>query len=279
MSDTHRSHKRVRFVDVAASEAEPAWLREGSAVLSPDVVKVETLRPPEIAPDAAAHPLSPILESLPPPPPPLEPELAPHAFGGPAFSNRPSQLPPRPSQYPPRPSQLPPRPSQYPPRPSQLPPEPIVERARDTSIEELVPRAEEEAHAAISAAVEGFMAARKALLEGAEAELVALVQSIARRVIAKELETDPSIVIGLVRAGLDALGHADRVSVRLGTFWEQAAPELEHQLAQSGVECQIKLDRTLGQYACLLETELGRVDESIEARLDVLMQHLGGGAP
>jgi flagellar assembly protein FliH len=174
-----------------------------------------------------------------------------------------------------RPSQLPRRPSQLPQRPSQLPPDLPLERKTDTLIEDLVPRAEEEAVAAIVEAVEQFGSARSASLEAAELELVQLVKSVARRVIERELLTDPSLVEGLVRAGLEALGQADKVTVRLGPFFADAAPELREKLEQRGVQSVVTVDPALGPYGCMLETELGKVDESVEARLDVLLSHLG----
>lgn len=274
MSKQEPRQKLVRFVDVSTGKVQkPAWLEatpENSTV--PEDLHVETLRPPRV-PYEAAHPLAPILESvLPPPPAVLPPLRAPRAIDPESLGLSASVL--RPSQAP-RPSQLPPRPSQVPPRPSQFPPEAAPERKTDTLIEQLVPRAEEEASAAIVLAVEQFAAARSALLEGAELELIQLVRSIAQRVIERELLTDPGLVDGLVRAGLEALGNADRVSVRLGPFFADAVDDVREKLEQRGLDASVSVDASLGRYGCLLETELGKVDESVEARLDVLLSHLG----
>ena len=273
MSKQEPRQKLVRFVDVSTGKVQkPAWLDvpPGSAVNDEDE-RVETLHPPRV-PYEAAHPLAPILESVLPPPPAVLPALrAPRAIDPESLGLSPL----RPSQAPRRPSQLPPRPSQLPPRPSQFPGESPPERKTDTLIEQLVPRAEEEASAAIVEAVQQFSAARAQLLEGAELELIQLVRSVARRVIERELLTDPSLVDGLVRAGLEALGNADRVSIRLGPFFADAVDDVREKLEQRGVECHVHVDPSLGRYGCLLETELGKVDESIEARLDVLLSHLG----
>jgi hypothetical protein len=268
--------KLVRFVDVSTGKVQrPAWLEQAApgSALNEDDERVETLHPPRV-PYEAAHPLAPILESVLPPPPAVLPALrAPRAIDPESLGLSAGAL--RPSQAPRRPSQLPPRPSQLPPRPSQFPGEAALERKTDTLIEQLVPRAEEEASAAIVAAVEQFAAARAQLLEGAELELIQLVRSVARRVIERELLTDPSLIDGLVRAGLEALGNADRVSVRLGPFFADAVDDVREKLEQRGIECHVNVDASLGRYGCLLETELGRVDESVEARLDVLLSHLG----
>jgi hypothetical protein len=266
LSSERPRQKVVRFVDVSADkQGDPAWLKQMSANtgVGLDDLRVETLRPPRV-PREATHPLSPILESVLPPPPMMH---APKAIDPETFGLSPL-----------RPSQLPRRPSQLPPRPQQSPTEGTPERRPDTFIEDLVPRAEEEACAAILQAIEQFSAERAALLEGAELELIQLVRSIARRVIERELATDPGVVEGLVHAGLEALGNADHVSVRLGSFFEDAVDDLREKLEQRGIDCVVSVDGSLGPYGCLIQTALGKVDESIEARLDVLLSHLGGGA-
>ena len=40
------------------------------------------------------------------------------------------------------------------------------------------------------------------------------------------------------------------------------------------MSCSVSIDPTVGMHGCVLETELGRVDESVEARLDVLLASL-----
>lgn len=267
MSNQDTRQKLVRFVDVSTGKAhKPAWLEPvapGSAAAADDG-QVETLHPPRV-PYEAAHPLAPVLESV--LPPAVLPSLrAPRAIDPESLGLSTPAL---------RPSQAPRRPSQLPPRPSQFPLEAGLERRTDTLIEQLVPRAEEEASAAIVGAIEQFAAARAALLEGAELELIQLVRSVARRVVERELLTDPSLIDGLVRAGLEALGNADQVNVRLGPFFADAVDDVREKLEQRGIECNVSVDTSLGRYGCLLETDLGRVDESVEARLDVLLSHLG----
>ena len=39
----------------------------------------------------------------------------------------------------------------------------------------------------------------------------------------------------------------------------------------SGARCEVEFDATLDAYACLVETEMGQVDESIESRLETLL--------
>jgi flagellar biosynthesis/type III secretory pathway protein FliH len=144
----------------------------------------------------------------------------------------------------------------------------------DTLVEDLVPRAEEEALTAISEAVKSFQHERQQALADAEQELVELVKVICRRVLLGELTQNPRIVERLVRGGLEALGGGDRVTVKLGPFFEEVANHVQDGLTQQGIKSVVVIDPSVGAQGCQLSTELGRVDESVERRLDVLLAAL-----
>jgi flagellar biosynthesis/type III secretory pathway protein FliH len=147
-------------------------------------------------------------------------------------------------------------------------------RRRDTFVEDLVPRAEEEAVAAIGAAVAEFVATRDALFAGAEPELVELVKVICRRVVLREVTLSSSVVEALVREGLTALGGGDKITVKLGPFFADALDHISENLHHQGIQCHVVIDPSVGPHGCALETELGRVDESVETRLNVLLSNL-----
>ena len=280
--------RNVQFVDVGGREGKPerpAWLggTEGPA-RAPDY-PVRPLLPPEV-PSHARPPLAPRLESV--RPPAMRP---PSQFPGPAarspsvapgYASEPPGPPRRPSQFPP--AGL----SQHPVAgnaalASQFPPPPDLGadsgigsavRRRDTFVEDLVPRAEEEAVAAIAAAVQEYAAARTQQLEQAEQDLVELVKVICRRVVLREVTLSSSVVEALVREGLMALGGGDKVIVRLGPFFADALDHISENLHQQGISCNVVIDPSVGAHGCALETELGRVDESVETRLSVLLSNL-----
>jgi hypothetical protein len=154
-------------------------------------------------------------------------------------------------------------------------PAPAAEVRRvDTMIDEIIPRAEEEAFVAIRDAVRRSEADREKQSAEVEQRLVDLALLVARRVIAREVSLDPGIVRGLVREGIQALGEQDRLVVRVGTFFAEMRGELQDQLASSKMRCEVIVDATLGQSGCVVETDLGRVDESIDARLATLVDGL-----
>jgi hypothetical protein len=258
LSNDRGRPKSLRFVDVSAEGRPPAWLskRQEEPFRVAPGERVDRLMPPEV-PSHERPPLAPVLESVRPPPP------------------RPSQFPG--SQYP----SSPPGPaSQYPGTLESSGLEPFTlgsapEPRFDTQVEDLVPRAEEEAAAAILTAVDRFHRERQQALAAAERDLVELCQSVCRRVLLAELTHNPLLVERLVHAGLEALAGGDKLTVRLGPFFADAAQTIKDSLEHRGVHAVVVVDPGVGLHGCQLSTELGRVDESVTRRLDVLLASLG----
>ena len=283
-------------MDVTARDKNvqpPAWLvaRSDEALVAD--YAVAPLEPPEV-PSHARPALAPKLESVRPPAGARPPSQYPAALSRPApASVAPTSLTPHGLSVPPpprTPSQLPPgfMPSQFPGAPPgalSMPPIPDLpapevspsgarERRRDTLVEDLVPRAEEEAVQAIKAAIEQFAEERARALEQAERELVELVKVICRRVVLREVSLSSSVVEALVQEGLSALGRGDKVHVKLGPVFTDAQDHISENLRHRGIACTVSIDPAVGTHGCALETELGRVDESVETRLNVLFQSL-----
>jgi hypothetical protein len=170
------------------------------------------------------------------------------------------ELEPERASRPPRASEMPPR---MPSRPAP---------ALDSGPARLI--VDPEATQAFEQAVELLVLERSRVLEQTASQLGELATIIARRVIAHEISLNPKIVAGLVQEGLAALGAHDRVLVRVGSAFEEARANLEKRLADRGAHAEVRLDENLSEYGCVVETELGRVDESIEARIATLLQAL-----
>jgi hypothetical protein len=127
---------------------------------------------------------------------------------------------------------------------------------------------------ALEHAVLLLAAERERVLSDTAGQIAQLAVLIARRVIGRELTLDPSLVRGLVREGIEALGQHDRISIRLGAGFAPVQERLEEDLRSSGAKLDLRFDPSLDAYGCLVETELGQVDESIESRLDTLLHAL-----
>jgi flagellar biosynthesis/type III secretory pathway protein FliH len=104
------------------------------------------------------------------------------------------------------------------------------------------------------------------------------VRAISRRVLLAEISHHPLLIERLVHAGLEALAGGDKLTVRLGSFFSEALPAIRESLEHRGVKSVVLVDPSVGPQGCLLSTELGRVDESVTTRLEVLLANLGLGS-
>jgi flagellar assembly protein FliH len=131
---------------------------------------------------------------------------------------------------------------------------------------------------AFAVALEGLAETRRRLLADSGADLAKLAGLIAKRVIGREVALDPRVVLALVQEGLEVLGQHDRIRVRLGLGFQSVEDELSQRLKGRGVEYEVFIDAELAPYGCVVETDLGRVDESVDARLEQLFRGLISGS-
>ncbi|MDF3070473.1 MAG: flagellar assembly protein FliH [Polyangiaceae bacterium] len=137
-----------------------------------------------------------------------------------------------------------------------------------------VPVVDPELCHAFEEAVELLALERQRVFEQTASQLAELAAVIARRVIAREISLRPELVVGLVREGLEALGKHDRVLIRLGAGFEGQRDMLEQRLTDRGSRAEVRIEPQLPEHACLVETDLGQVDESVETRLATLLHAL-----
>jgi flagellar assembly protein FliH len=143
----------------------------------------------------------------------------------------------------------------------------IAERAAQFASTRLM----EDGRTAVAEVLESLDQARRDMLYGAETRLIELAVLIARRVIARELKTQPELIADLVREGVDALATSDKIRVHLGSGFAVVAVMASEQLTTRGIEVEMGIAPNLPEFGCVVETELGRVDESIERRIDAVV--------
>lgn len=163
------------------------------------------------------------------------------------------------------------------PRPPTMPPPDVFAVAEPNPITAApvqVPVVDEELTHAFEEAVELLGHERQRVFEQTASQLAELAAVIARRVIAREISLHPELVFGLVREGLEALGKHDRVLIRLGSGFESQRNMLEQRLLDRGSRAEVRVEPQLPEHTCLVETELGQVDESVETRLGTLLHAL-----
>ncbi len=148
-----------------------------------------------------------------------------------------------------------------------------AEKARLRGYEDGLARARQEAAAAAVA----LRAEALRLRAEAGERLVRLAVDLARRVLKEELRQHPEALESLARGALSQVSWCQRVTLRLhpedADRLRSAAPDLA-QAMTPGAELRLEPDETLAPGSCLVETEAGELDGSVEVQLAALQEAL-----
>jgi flagellar assembly protein FliH len=125
-------------------------------------------------------------------------------------------------------------------------------------------------------AAEAVREARRQALESSEESLVLLAAAIARRIVGRELSTDPSLVRAWVREGIASLGSEDRVEVRVAPHLAEHIGTIDCEIAGRALT-DLVVDPTLEGTQITIVGRYGHVDASFEARLAAVKAALGAG--
>jgi len=116
-------------------------------------------------------------------------------------------------------------------------------------------------------------AVRAETLASCEPELVRLAVAIAERVTARELATDPSLLIDWAREGLAALAATDGLVVAIAPDVAESVPE--EAWKRLGEPHLLEVDPALPASSCELRAGGGRVPIAHDARLALIGAELG----
>jgi flagellar assembly protein FliH len=121
-------------------------------------------------------------------------------------------------------------------------------------------------------AVRDFAGERAAYFQRVEAEVVGLAVAIARKILHREAQVDPLLLAGVVRVGLDNVAAGTQVRLRVYPDQIQAWRGFFSQQPDLKTLPELIGDATLGPGRCLLETELGSTDLTLETQLKEIEQ-------
>jgi len=112
--------------------------------------------------------------------------------------------------------------------------------------------------------------------EAVERELLNLAMALARQVVRREVKSDPTQIIGIIREAIGALPVAAR-EVRVHLHPEDAAVVRQH-LAPTGNEraWTIVEDPVMARGGCEVKTPTSRIDARLETRLGAIVSELLG---
>jgi flagellar assembly protein FliH len=124
----------------------------------------------------------------------------------------------------------------------------------------------------ISEALGQFAVQRERYFHRVESEVVQLALSIARKILRREAQMDPMLLTGIVRVALETLNDGTKVRLRANPqevpFWRDYFSR-----AAEGVPApELMGDASLASGCCVLETDLGNTQISLETQLKEIEQ-------
>ena len=190
------------------------------------------------------------------------------------------------------------------------PPEPEIERRRGSrrrgyrriDDRNLVSRAQEEAENIKKSAFEegyrkglenaqddledfrnqfsGFMSAKKDVFEYIAPDILEISVDIAKKIIKKEVESDPQVLINTIIDVLKTVSKSEpkiniRVKPQAVQFIKDTLPNITYQY---GIEAKINIisDPSIEDGGCIFQTNNGIVDASIDTQLEIIKKALEG---
>lgn len=122
--------------------------------------------------------------------------------------------------------------------------------------------------AALRTVVETAQAERRALIEAAEPEIVRLAMTVAARVVHREIETDPRVVVDVARAAIARLADKETMVVRVNPAdLETMRASREELFAGDSRQIRFVGDLRVDRGGVVIDTEAGSVDAKIEHQL------------
>jgi flagellar assembly protein FliH len=108
------------------------------------------------------------------------------------------------------------------------------------------------------------------LAEQARSGALELAFMIARKILERELHTDPVALLGLIRSAITRAGEANQITIRLSVGDAAALQLAGHDLATEAfslAKVSVVADPNLSAGDCIIETNLGTVDGRLSTRL------------
>jgi flagellar assembly protein FliH len=117
---------------------------------------------------------------------------------------------------------------------------------------------------------------KKQVYDEAEAELLALSLEIARQIIRREINTDPSVVTRALREAFQYLGDQNQVRISVNPADMKELQSVLPELAQLHKLERFELveEPAVARGGCMLETGFGRINGTIEDQLAMLNDEL-----
>lgn len=129
--------------------------------------------------------------------------------------------------------------------------------------------------ARLTQTVEELAGVRAQMIRQTERQMVELALAVARRIIHREVSLDRDLLIAMARVALDRLGETAKVTVKLHPQ-DFAATSAARVSKVMGTCVTVVEDLRLERGACLVESDLGTIDVSVDAQIEEVARALLG---
>ena len=143
------------------------------------------------------------------------------------------------------------------------------ERAADADAAERLASARAE----LSATIEQISALRKDVMHRAERDLLQLALAIGNRIVRREIDIDPDLLLVIARLAIDRLGERALAVVHLNPVDFNALSKA----MSEGSTLELVADPTVPVGGCRIESSCGLIDAGIDAQIRELSRELLSG--
>lgn len=132
----------------------------------------------------------------------------------------------------------------------------------------------------IGYAVQGFLNAKQEVFEYIAPDILEISIDIARKIVKKEIEQDPQIVLDSILAVLKTISKDEtRINIKVNPSQSDFAKEnLPDIISSIALEAKVNIisDGTIEIGSCILETSNGIVDATIDTQLEIIKEAFKG---
>lgn len=111
------------------------------------------------------------------------------------------------------------------------------------------------------------------LLQNAENEIIALACKVAEKIIGRDLEREPELVVEICANAIDTVRTAQQVVMRVNpkdaAVLRERRPKLMELIGRVK-EIAIKDDAEVPRYGCIIETDSGTIDAQLATQLEMI---------
>ena len=116
-------------------------------------------------------------------------------------------------------------------------------------------------------------ALRGTLVRQTEQQMVQLALAIARKILRREATIDQDLIVAMARVALERVGESGIATIRLNPD-DHASTVQRHGDHWAGSRVKVVADPSVSRGGCLVESEFGFVDASVDAQFEQVAQAL-----